>query len=388
MFLVEDVSRLDIPDECPVRRGHPREFPDEVMPPLRNYDYTGLFYDVFLDGRDVHFIGPPMSGFETLLRGAEVRSDRNAAPKTIAIRKMKRCFVGTVRGLRGAERLSLRLGPFERELAVTRSRRKAFRGSKALVAISKNNRLEWIRDWALFHAKMHGVNAVVLYDNASTEYDCDSVLRELKSVPGIDAAVVVRWTMPFGPQRVKSELGPGLGAFGNYAQAAMFEHAKRRFLPDAAFTLNVDIDEFVVTDDGRSVFDHVRAERLGGIIIEGQWIETIGLPEKRPPRCFDFRHVDTGSNACSPKWCIENKKIDMSHQWRNHWIQDLELPTAKGVRHRHMRGLGRNVWRREKLVLEPRDGTHVVDAAWDAAVRSVFEAKAGLMDRVKGFAGL
>ena len=74
-----------------------------------------------------------------------------------------------------------------------------FAGRKVLCTFSKDNRLQWIADWAEFHVRAHDANAVLFYDNASTNYMTTDLLALFRSIPGLDAAVVVPWTCKFGP---------------------------------------------------------------------------------------------------------------------------------------------------------------------------------------------
>ena len=143
---------------------------------------------------------------------------------------------------------------------------KVFAGRKVLCTISKDNRLEWIADWAEFHVKAHGADAVLFYDNASTRYTTTDLLALFRSIPGLDAAVVVPWTYKFGPPGNRSKDWDS-----HHGQYVMLEHARRRFLVDAAAMVNLDVDELVVTDDGVSLFEHLARSAEGALIYPGRW---------------------------------------------------------------------------------------------------------------------
>ena len=47
-----------------------------------------------------------------------------------------------------------------------------------LSTVQKNNKLKWIKDWIEYYKEVHGVDRVILYDNAS-EYQ-STLEQELK----------------------------------------------------------------------------------------------------------------------------------------------------------------------------------------------------------------
>lgn len=57
-----------------------------------------------------------------------------------------------------------------------------FRNRRVLVTKSKNNDLQRIKDWALFHARAHGADAALLYDNDSDRYTPAEIMGALASV--------------------------------------------------------------------------------------------------------------------------------------------------------------------------------------------------------------
>ena len=74
-----------------------------------------------------------------------------------------------------------------------------FRGKRVMVTMSKDNDLAWIRDWVEFHTRNHGCDAVLLYDNGSTQYEAAKLQEIVAAIPGVDAALVVTWPFSYGP---------------------------------------------------------------------------------------------------------------------------------------------------------------------------------------------
>lgn len=67
-----------------------------------------------------------------------------------------------------------------------------------LTTLSKNNPLEWLREWVVYVAE-HGIDAVLIYDNGATRYEPEELLRTLAAVGGMQRACVVDWPFPYCP---------------------------------------------------------------------------------------------------------------------------------------------------------------------------------------------
>jgi hypothetical protein len=206
----------------------------------------------------------------------------------------------------------------------------AFQGRKVLLAISQDNDLNWISDWAEFHARLHGVDAVLMYDNGSTLYGPDDLLGRLKAVPGIAAAAVVVWPYRFGCH--------GRGFDGTYCQYTAIETARRRFLRKARGVLQIDVDELVVSQDGASLFDELERSSMGAILFEGVWIENIRERSDTTFRHRDFRHA--GAIHKPTKWAAIPSMLPDGVQMKNHDFENgFKAPVSHDLRYRHFRAI-------------------------------------------------
>ena len=147
---------------------------------------------------------------------------------------------------------------------------------KVLLTQSKNNDLAWIGDWVTFFARHHGCDAVLFYDNASTNYEMKAIYETISSTPGIEVVVVVHWPYKYGPPG--TDRVPGLEKKlpwdSNYSQLGLLEHARTRFLSYAASVVNADVDELVLTKERVSIFELVSRSETGYLSYPGYWIET------------------------------------------------------------------------------------------------------------------
>jgi hypothetical protein len=254
-----------------------------------------------------------------------------------------------------------------------------YKALRVLCTISKNNDLTWICDWARYNRDVHGAQAVLLYDNASTLYDMNELIARLGEVEGLAFVGVVPFPFRFGP--------PGLGLRkswdSNFLQIGSLEHARRRFLLDAKSFLNTDVDELVVSRRGESVFE--AAERHGLARFYGAWIPNIrtnGIDETRPVRHTDFSHVEAPvyalrlppyKNLCQPKWAVAPRAVPplghmTHHRIKNWWRSQMWNPQFS---FRHFRGLSTG-WKYKRDALEAFDpAKHRVDERLKAAFARV-----------------
>jgi hypothetical protein len=360
---VAQLSPVILSTDIGITRTPPRAAKDRQDDYMENFDHHTLFYDVYEQPGSVVMAGPPLRNLKSVVDVAKLE-----------------VFGSPLRGRATfkdgwkTQRSSLPVGDYTQKLAKDRSFRisagwldvqvpiqpnhsDTFAGQRVLFTMSKDNDLTWIYEWAEFHAKVHGVTGVLLYDNNSTRYSPADVLATLASVPGIEAAVVVPWPFPYGP-------GPGPKKLwdSNYCQYSMIEHARRRFLSAAEAAVNIDIDELVVSDDQRTLFDHLFAEKAGAIRFTGQWVETVAGAENRLPRFADFAYQDSRRGKSLEKWAVVPAAVPYDYQWQVHGFGGgFTPPTVEHLKHRHFRGINYD-WKYNRTQVAERDpDVHRVD---------------------------
>jgi hypothetical protein len=335
------------------------------------FDSSTVFYDAFrsLDGDWAVLLGPPLANLEPVVTPALMRTIglRSSCAGRL-FRRWLRWQLGRRAELRtldrhaqlwlktANDRITLARGPFRQSLLDIQPNEHAlFRGKNVLVTKSRDNELVWIRDWVRFHAKAHGCNAVLFYDNASTKYDSAELQATIASVDGIDAAVVIRW--PY-------KLGPDGGAHwvwdSDYGEYGILEHARHRFLPTAAAVLSIDIDELVLTTDGSSIFELVQRSQTGHVRFAGPWVENASsvMPDPAARRHQHYCYVRDGPPALA-KWAVVPARCPRAAQWRVHDIAGLQPdPVASAAASlRHFKAINTN-WKTERWKPEPLDPAH------------------------------
>lgn len=287
------------------------------------FDQHTLFYDVFYDEEPglITLIGPSLRTQRRFFSRASFKVDgikaEDVAVDLVSPRTGEVTFKSPSDDPKTL-RLSHRLPPrMNVQVPINRSNHTKFQGKNALVAISKNNDLAWIKDWLRYYVAQHGTNAVVLFDNGSDAYDMRALRQAVISVKGIEAAEVLSAPFPFGPKGVDRR-----AINAKFFHLSMLHIANRRFLAKANGVLSVDIDELVTHPAGQSVYEAVKSTPRGFLSIPGHWRYA-----KRPcETAGPIRHRDHvlkrvgGDRGMQPKWCLDPTGPLAGVYWRVHGV--------------------------------------------------------------------
>jgi hypothetical protein len=210
------------------------------------YDFTTLAYSgVFLAPRQaVVLICPKLLNFETLVRSGQFHSELGAH-KLLGIRRLRRHSEIWLSASVAPDTMTFTAGDIETTCDV-HAPDATPSGLNALTTLSKDNDLTWIDAWARHYASTQGVEHILFFDNGSTTYSAEQITEILANVPGLVSATVVNVPLPFGALGTHAPHGIAL-----FLQPALLNLARYRFLPMARTVLNCDIDEMLISDDGR-----------------------------------------------------------------------------------------------------------------------------------------
>jgi hypothetical protein len=336
------------------RRRRPAEF-------YQVFDTKTLFYDCFWhsDGRRILLVGPPPYGidyaharFTAQPSGTPLKARRHAS-LSVMLTELTGAPANTT--AIDAEIAGAHVSPPVQPNACD-----VLAGSRLLFSINKNNDLAWIREWAEFHARVHGTDAVILVDNGSTRYTAEDVRATLAAVPGIRHVGVPHWPYSFGPKDpavVKDD------HWGRFLQIGSMSMVLRRYGERAYGLLNCDVDELVGTRSGTSIYDLARQSKGGLVVFRGTWIEA-SAPGTRH-RDYTSRLADPeAARSRQRKWVLDPsrpwvRKLSVHPYW--HWIEGRAL-FAKSMPpdalYWHFRGINTN-WKQNRTA--PPTGKVVED---------------------------
>lgn len=209
--------------------------------------------------------------------------------------------------------LAIKLDEETMPIQIRSTRRDNFRGLNCALAMNKNNNLNWIRNWVRFHVNAHGLEGVCIIDNASTDYSSHEILDVIKQVNGVKAATVIEADFPYGPAdwSKKLEVSP------RFLQTSMFNIVKQDFFADARAVLSVDIDELVVPNTSKSVFDAANASWIGAVSFR----ELKVYPDAEEEIAYDqTRHTLAAGDGKlgNTKWCVSGSGFINRFGWAVH----------------------------------------------------------------------
>lgn len=309
------------------------------------YDFSTLFYDAYwcADVGAARLIAPKLLNFQGLLQdahitldGVEARYQITEFPRSSRIDLFCDQRPET---LKISHPLAIFEGPIGGDL------RAMFAGRNAIVTVAKDQRIEWLIDWVRYHVTTHGADAVVIYDNGSTQVTSDQMREALASIQGLKISAVIDAAFPFGPT------GNSHSQFkSRFFQLAMLEHARARLLEQARAVLNLDIDELVWSVNGTSVFE--AAARRGYVRLGGLWV--YAPHPSAPPKHHDHTcTIPGGGPRTSSKWCVAPQSEIGQTPWFLHRIGPRTLPVAEDFGFWHCRQLSTN-WDYDRQRADPR----------------------------------
>lgn len=341
------ISPIVIPDRLGLRREPPRP-PNNRQPGYaQNFDFDTLIFDVAAipEDRSAVLISPPGLNLRPLWQAARFTS-ASGAVLPFVFEDLDRMARVTVRSVDPGEGLTLTFGDVPIALRPVDSA-DAFAGLTVLMTQSKDNDLAWIADWVEFYARVHGVDAVLLFDNRSSAYRLEAIERTMLSVAGIKAAEVVDWPVLFGPQANKGE-----GWDSDFGQYGMLELARWRFLRRARLVINADIDELLLPEVGGSLAAACAASQYAAVAYRSLW--TVGdpaAPASGAARHRDFDLVEPSDNRLqSTKWSVEPMRAPELRQWKVHRLDGLAMDDiyTNRMEVRHFRSLSTG-WKPSRL---------------------------------------
>lgn len=325
------------------------------------FDYTTVFYDVFrsVDPNYVVCVCPPFFNLKTALAKTKfftapaVNHEQVTPCEPIFIEHNKVAEIWLKIPEGEADILVVDSPMGHKCIPIGENMCYALAGKNVLLTKQKNNKISWICDWINMHGAFNDINAVLIFDNCSTEYSINDMIQEVScNVFGIDTFVLAHWPYPFGPvggvsrRRLTELVGkemPWDSDFTNYAipQAAIW-----RYLARASHVLWCDVDELVLSDDDKPLFDKVDQSKSGCIFFFGGQLSrvsscdghTISKNEFGTSDFFDYP-IQVQEQEYGAKWALAPQRIKPGYQLKVHGvINDVGVNISecvKTVRLRH-----------------------------------------------------
>ena len=150
----------------------------------------------------------------------------------------------------------------------------------ALTTVQKDNPVEWVHDWLLWHHRAFGVQRLILYDNGSE--NLDELIAQLSSKSLELEIVLVDWPFPHGVEPYK------------YCQLGSLNHCRLRFPVPKGYCINLDVDEYLVASENNllNFLDSRLQYPAPGAIVLNEFLipNIISDNGSSPARASEFTH--------------------------------------------------------------------------------------------------
>ena len=332
------------------------------------YDRTTLWYDAFWrDGR-VYLVCPKLLNFGPYIKAATFRLDERPARISRRRSYLRYDVLELGSPLRPAV-ISVTGPGFEVATAVSPDETERFACLNTHFTMTRNNDPEWIRDFAIFNRKKHGLEAMVLFDNGSTAYPLSALEAALEGV-GLTDYAIISVPLPYGRKTTRNS------SRAKFLQTALMNIARLRILGRARAVLNADIDELVWARQG-NVFDKAVKSHLGLSVFSGEWrYPRPGSGDRVRHDSHDHRCEE--SRRCPFKYCIAPQGRLRSFSWDVHRVTGLPFKrmlrsTDVGFIHCHHVSTNWKIVPQRRGVPENVDNWQEIDLRFDAKTRSLLD---------------
>jgi len=290
----------------------------------RLYDRTTLWYDAIWRDGLVILVCPKLYNFAPLLQAGTFTLDGQVT-KISRLRIYKHLDVIELKSDRCPTNICFNGEGVEVTTAISNTELERFAGLNTHFTMSRNDKLQWIHDFALYHRNIHKLQGMVLFDNGSTDYPLSAIEEVLQAV-GLKEIAIVSVPLLYGRplsglRRLRAQ----------FLQRACMNIARLRFLGLSRAVLNADIDE-LVWSDGLSVFDKTVNSLLGYSTYGSEWVY--------PQRCKEsgILHNDHDHILSIPsparatiKWCIVPQGPLRHMSWDVHCLTTQRLPLVRRI---------------------------------------------------------
>ena len=383
---VAELAKIVLPESCSIRRDETRPIDMQDESYKDKYDYRTLFFDAVDMGDRIAIVSPPFLNLanEIYVAGMPLRQLPDKLMRTHRCSNVQLTYLSKDVLENGQLVVSDASNTVLARVNPSRPLNERFAGKRVLHTMIKDEPIEWIVDWMTYYHRIHGANALSLYDNGSTAYTPEELLDAIRNVDGYETIVVMPWDFPYGPQGAPWA-GPDVPWDSTFTQRGAMDHARLRLLATCAGMLNVDIDEYVVPLDTVTVFDALGEWDSGTFLLHGLWIENTERPESDSlPRAWDFCYRKRLRTA-QAKWAMVPSRVPFDKArcvvhalFVDDWSHDLpELGTRYEKRFderfmfAHFLGLTRGWKRPDRLDTSSKDGL-VVDVGLAETLHRAF----------------
>lgn len=337
-FLEVNLSSIILDKDKDCYRFPPREKLDQQSNYEDLFDFFTLFSDIFQTEEGVELLGPPLLNLRSSLEDGRVYIDGVEKTEKIVINGLDRASRSIIPAVKDARQIEVTIQDQKFFRDIQPDNNHFFLDRNVLVTHQRDNPLEWILYWVLFHVEHHNVNAVLIYDNGSSNYSTDEIKNILANVKNIEKVCVVDWRIPFGLTGGHNQVWDS-----DYGQHQFLEHALKRLLRYANCAIIGDIDELPLHDHNIPLPDLLESINQPVISYSRRNIVNVGSSTGSRVHSNTCMY-ESDKPLINKKYTISPKNLNLNTQLLVHQVVGTDVHFCKNLVSRHFMSL-RVDWR-------------------------------------------
>ena len=260
---------------------------------LKHYDYTTLFYNIFLDYNNEHlvFVGPKLLNlkdkyidFSVIFNGSKTTRSK--------VHEGTHCFYVKygVKNVAENNSVEIHINGHKKQVNIAKNNYKC--GDRILITKQKNNRSKWLVDWIKHYTDRYNVTNIIIFDNNSSDFD--TINNELAQFNHVQ---LIPYNFPFGiPRQFPS----------NFLQHCLLEIGFQQFCKDDAYIFNFDIDELLAVDPKN--LDKILSKKDTGYKVRMIWVPM--LLDSNDYSYRDFKYKENHITRFSAKYIVNKRNTE------------------------------------------------------------------------------
>lgn len=344
-FLDVDLSTITLEKDGGISRKEPREERHKQYNYNELFDHYTLFSDMFFCNSKnkffcnskIELLGPPLLNLKKHLESSEIYlDDVRVSKRNISINEMDRISRTIIKTKKMPKNLKIKINNQEFIKKIQPNHTAFFKNKNVLVTQQRNNRIEWILYWIVYHVYHHKVNAVLIYDNDSNLYTAQQLQNAISLVHGIERACVIDWKIPFGVTG-----GPKKIWDSDFGQYQFLDNALNRFLRESNCAIIGDIDELPLHRLGTPIPQLLKNSKSP--ILSYPRLDIVNTCEPQ----IALKHSDTfqynyEAPLINTKYSISPKYIPVKAQLLVHSVRGVKYKDNHDIISRHFNSLRLN----------------------------------------------
>ncbi len=327
-------------------------------------DETTLFYDAFYshDNKYIIIMAAPPYGYEDHLLKATFYYDNNKL--SAHHRRLKKVYEIWLEAPTSEKisNITVNINSKSAVISISQNQASRFKGARVISTLCKDTPISWISDWLRFHVDNHNVDALILFENSDDPKYAQQIFSHLTNeFPNIEIEVV-HVPFKYGPNCVPNLM---------FLQPSLHQLLRWKYVQNSQGLLVCDIDELVVCEDDKTIFEKLNKCWLGYLLIQGVWVEPATNTKIDNPIDINklqhsmFLHTNNPPSKTARKWVVKPSRIPRAVQFKIHgmrpepkikalWhpLYSRLRPFAKMCKHFHFRSISTS-WKSDRSKLIP-----------------------------------